>query len=118
MDILHKIILFLIARMQLLKLCLNVHIPVSQAFLQVVITEKIGGVARASFLSVIQMHVWIISIVDVRFFFRIVFSNCINVFCAGSFPLFVQAMVGSVLKSFFKLEQDLCVWFIWLCLCY
>lgn len=53
---------FLIAYLQL-KLCLNFHIAVSQALLQVIITEKTGGVTRSSFLnSVIEMHVLIISL--------------------------------------------------------
>lgn len=78
MDILDKIILFLIACMQLLKLCLNFHIPVSQAFLQVLITQKSSGIARASFLnSVIGMHVWIISLLQMsdsssKLYFQIV----------------------------------------------
>lgn len=53
---------FLMAYLQLLKLCLNCHILVSQAFLQVVTAENTGGVTKASFLnSVIEMHALIIS---------------------------------------------------------
>lgn len=96
MDILDKIVLFLIACMQLLKLCLNFHIPVSQAFLQVVIAEKSSGIARASFLNgVTGMHVWIISLLQMSdSSSKFVFSNCINVFCAWSFLLFVQAILS------------------------
>lgn len=42
---------FQTAYLLLLKLCLNFYVPVSQAFLQVVITEKTAGVTRTSFLN-------------------------------------------------------------------
>ena len=60
--------MFQTACLPLLKLCINLHIPVSQELFQIALTEKSAGVTRTSFEAVYK-HQYLDVYIDNFFLF-------------------------------------------------
>lgn len=114
--------MFQIACLQLLQLCINLHIPVSWELLSVAWAEKTAGITRTSFEAIYQQECLDVHIGNFFLPAGIIGSSWnlhyINVSRAWLLPLSIQAVVDGVLKSLLKLEQYPNIWFTLLDLCY